>query len=351
MNSKLNGVLQLIDKLSENQANDIINEIYSMLKVCQEQTDASVYSLNSEEIKVCRYCGSVHIVKNGKDRHGHTRYLCRDCKRTFGSTSGSVVSRTHKDANTWQEYIKNMLLGFTLKECAFNCRISIQTAFVWRHKILNALSDSSFAPEFNGLIEMDEMYIKISYKGNHKNSKKFVMPRESYKRGSDNHHPESANRSKACVLCVAERKNLFSGFIPCRGQMNKEVLENLFNNKVSNETIVITDGFRAYKQYFPSNDIEHVVLTSNYGKPSIKGPYHINNVNALHHRFRRFLEKHNGVSTKYLNNYLSLFIWMENNKNCDRNQKMKSELCRIGSYITSVELSNFKPIPDLAPVA
>jgi transposase-like protein len=35
-----------------------------------------------KEIK-CKYCGSVHIVKNGFQENRNQRYICRDCKKSF----------------------------------------------------------------------------------------------------------------------------------------------------------------------------------------------------------------------------------------------------------------------------
>lgn len=36
----------------------------------------------------------------------------------------------------------------------------------------------------------------------------------------------------------------------------------------------------------------------------LRGTYHVQNVNAYHSRFKRWLERFHGVATKYLPNYL-----------------------------------------------
>ena len=347
--NQINDILKLLKKLPENELDSIVGELYSKLTNDVNNTDNSVYTLIKEELPICHKCGSVHVVKNGKDAHGHTRYLCRGCGKSFGALSTSVVSRTRKDADTWQEYIKCMLQGLSIAKSAEACGIAIQTAFTWRHKILNALTEHSFSNSYTGLVEMDELFMRISYKGNHTKSKRFSMPRKSFKRGSDN--VCTSSNSKACVLCVVQRDKSFSGVIPCRGAINKPLLEQLFENKVSDETIILTDGYRAYNQYFRTTNAEHIVLPTNNHKPTVKGVYHINNVNALHHRFRKFLEKYNGVATKYLHNYLALFLWLENNKYCNKEDILSEELTKSGSYISGYSLTEFAPIPDLAPAA
>lgn len=348
-NNKFESILKLVENLPNNRKNEIIDEIYFKLAEEVGAVDNSVYTLNSETITFCRNCGSVNIVKNGKDRHGHTRFKCKDCGVIFGELTGTTVFGSHKDVRTWKRYISLLLDGRSIAKCAEECNISNQTSFVWRHKILNALTSKSFAPSYNGLIEMDEMYVRISYKGNHKNSKSFTMPRKAFKRGSDNHIP--GNNSKASILCIVERDKVFSGLITCRGTLNLPLLTEILDERISVESIVLTDGLRAYNQYFQNKNTEHIVLPAREKKPTVKGPYHINNVNALQRRFRRFLNDYNGVSTKYLNNYLALFLWLENHKYCKKQDLMLEEITRVGSYISATNLVAMAPVPELAPAA
>ena len=348
-NGSFERIINLVKTLPKERMQGVIDEIYSKLVLELNSVDNSVYGLNSESISYCKKCGSQNIVKNGKDRHGHTRYLCKKCRATFGELTGSAVFGSHKDASVWKKYISLLLDSASLSKCAKECSMSKQTAFIWRHKILNTLTRKSFSPFFNGLIEMDEMYVRISYKGNHKKSKGFTMPRKPFKRGSDNRIP--GNNSKASVLCVVERDRSFSAMVSCRGIINLPLLTKIFDERIADESIILTDGLRAYNQYFQNLRAEHVVLQSHGGKPTVNGPYHINNVNALQHRFRRFLADYNGVSTKYLNNYLALFLWMENNKHCNREKLLLEELNSPGAYVSAKKLAAAPPVPELAPAA
>ncbi len=349
---RVSDLMKVLDKLSSNEIADIANKLFNRLVAQEEKEDASVYNFSPDAVMACKHCGSLDFVKNGKDRHGHTRYICKDCHKTFSKTTHTVVSGTHKDADVWKKYITLMLEGKSIAYCAAQCEICMQTSFDWRHKILNALSQTSFSDNFNGLIEMDEMFVRISYKGNHKNSKNFVMPRESFKRGTDNRFND--NNSKACLLCVVERDKGFYGTIPCRGLLNYRLLGDIFDNRIADESIVMTDGAYQYGHYFKGQSaIEHIALKSSYNgsKPEVKGAFHINNVNALHKRFRAFIDKYNGVSTKYLGNYLSLFLWCENNKHSNKVSEMCKSLCKNGTNITATNLHCLAPVPELAPAA
>ena len=82
----------------------------------------------------CIYCGSSHVVKNGKRKDGTQRFLCRDCKKSFLPNSESVTSRTRKNLTVWTSYLNCMLDKKTLQETSRECGISMSTAFSWRHK-------------------------------------------------------------------------------------------------------------------------------------------------------------------------------------------------------------------------
>ena len=56
-----------------------------------------------------------------------------------------------------------------LRECARRCEISLDTAFKWRHRLLDSLQKIHGAVRLAGVVEVDEVYFSISYKG----SKKF----------------------------------------------------------------------------------------------------------------------------------------------------------------------------------
>ena len=158
----------------------------------------------SEDTSKCRNCGTEgSVIKFGKDKNGKQRYKCKCCNATFTSTSYSVVSHSHCSTDTWMEYIKLLLMGTSLTKSAEICGISVQTAFIWRHKILSVLQKDQNNRVMNGIVEVDDMFISISYKGNHKKSKNFTMPRKAYRRGNDN---TGSVFEKACIMCAVERK-------------------------------------------------------------------------------------------------------------------------------------------------
>ncbi len=295
----------------------------STLLTGNKQLDLSVYGLSSNDVHICHKCGSVKLAKHGCDARGNQRYKCKDCGSTRTAMSANIFSGSHKDAEQWKKFILFTLEGRSLRYCAEHCKISLPTSFNWRHKILSALTSEQFAEVFNGLVEIDEAFVNVSYKGNHSKSKKFTMPRPAYKRGSDNKTRKASE--KACVVCAAERNKGFSGVVTHRGALNHSILSEVFDNHITDDTIILTDESTALKKYFSTKPYAHMPLgttineTAEKNVPVVKGPYHINNINSLHQRFRDFLRQYNGVSTKHLNGYVALFIWLENERKREKN--------------------------------
>ena len=344
-----NNFVNVVEQLNEAELKIVANKILKMLSNVGKDTVQTV-----ESISKCRKCDSSQIVKFGKDKNGKQRYKCHSCGATFTSTSFSVVSHSHCHEDKWEEYIKLLLQGSTLEHSAKMCHISIRTAFLWRHKILSALQQDQDTRAMCGIVEADDMFFAISYKGNHKNSKKFVMPRAAFKRGSDNH---AQIGHRACVMCAVERKGHTYGEVLGVGLATQEMLSHAFKDRLAAESLEITDKANNFKKYFEEQSIElvqmgaHIKSRSQKGPPEVRGVYHIQNVNNLHHRFRQFLQSYNGVATKYLNHYLNLYIWIENHKkiaNVNLSEELKESLKKQKSYLPSKAILDMPALPSVA---
>lgn len=335
--------------LSEKELKRVSDALLDMLGVTSHSSSDSV-----KHIPKCRKCESERVIKFGVDKNGKQRYRCKCCGATFTETSYSVVSHTRHASNVWESYIHLLLVGASLAECAFQCGISIRTAFEWRHKILNALQRDQENRVMAGIIEADEMFLPISYKGNHKNSKRFTMPRRAFHRGSDN---RSNDVPKACIMCAVERNGQSYGEVLGLGQPTTKMVDHAFGKRIVPDSIMLSDGALAMKNYFAKKDnIELIKLKSSVsgrhrgGDPEIRGIYHIQTVNNFHNRLQRFLRRYNGVSTKYLNHYINLFVWIENHKLMESRLEdtLQRYICEKDTYIASKNLPDRAPVPCVA---
>lgn len=190
-----------------------------------------------------------------------------------------------------------MLNHLPIRKSAITCGINKTTAFVWRHKILDALSIKvEREVKLSGVIEVDETFFNISYKGMRN------LPREPHKRGF--HSPKRGiSNDQVCVTCAVDRNKNSYGKISNLGRVRIEDLVKLFEGRVEGESIICSDSNKAYRKFVEGMGCKHVGVES--GKYR-NGIYHINHINAYHSRLKTFLRKFNGVATKYLNNYV---VW------------------------------------------
>ena len=92
--------------------------------------------------------------------------------------------------------------------------------------------------------------------------------------------------------------------------------------------------------------------SSNSHKPEIQGEHHLKHINTMHGQIRRFLKPFYGVSTKYLENYLSLYIWIRTNKALKQKNKIEglsiTRASAVDCYVSRKTLDALPAVPECA---
>ena len=253
---------------------------------------------NSPNKSACPHCAYKEFIKVGKTRNVQ-RYKCKGCGKTFGLNTNTFVHKTHKPLVMWDRYIQLMQDTLPIWRIAQELEISTRTAFYWRHKILNALK-KIIAPQLNGIVEADETFFRLSYKGQKKD-----LPRRAHKRGGQA-GKRGASKQQVCVLTAIDRNKSNWMKAVCLGHMSTLNLEDNFANQVTADSVLVTDKHRAYIKFCENKKLQHEAAYAGTRRP---GAYHMQNVNALHSQLKRFVRRFNGVATKYLDNYLVYWQW------------------------------------------
>lgn len=373
---ELNDLMKTLKKLPKDQQQDIVSQIMVMMQSTSDKNNCNTLVMEhyfKNEKPNCPHCHAKanlgFIVKKGKS-NGVQRFFCKACNKYFFPASGTAFERTRKSSDTWMKFIELTISGASLKQCAEECHIAYQTAFTWRHKVLNTFRVQQDAVTMSGEIELDEMLIPISYKGNHVQGKNFFerklnrdntnndMPRKSFQRGSDNKSLSSKN--KACVFCMVKDGNKgFYAAVPGVGFMNPSMLDRTIAKHVDkDDTLLIADQYKVTANYLDSNDYKYMILASNTSpnvsehKAEVRDGYHLQHINAMHMHLRKFLSKYCGVSTKYLENYISLYIWLKNVAACRQKKYTKkvsiSRMATSDCYISRKELEALPAVPKCA---
>ena len=100
------------------------------------------------------------------------------------------------------------------------------------------------------------------------------------------------------------------------GKITKSDIKESFQSPLPQTSTLCSDGNTSYKGYSIDNNLNHIVLRTDLRQYVKKGIYHIQHVNEMHNRLKKWLDNtFCGVSTKYLQNYLNCFFLREKLKN------------------------------------
>ena len=146
-------------------------------------------------------CGGTHVQRNGRRRNGTQKFICKDCGKTFSIRKNSIFSGTRKPMSVWHKYMDCMAEGLTLDESAERCGISHKTAFTWRHKILDAMSKNEDGSGLDGIVEADETFLRVSYKGEAALFSSGEVERDARRHGGGSHKKGAVRRIGLRPMC------------------------------------------------------------------------------------------------------------------------------------------------------
>lgn len=355
-----------IDNLSEDQLIVLVERVLCKIKANAEKTNnvkeiieknfpkivgSGQYEPKSQStIECCLHCGSISIKKHGKTTGGVQRYKCKDCGKTFTENYGLITHYSHLSDWQWREIIRGIVDSLSLTDIAKNIGTSSSTVWSCRLKVYQTLKNIyGYCDTFNNIVEADGKYLRVSFKG--KRDKNFFveqlgrLPRHNRSRKDRMEYIDSCgkyqellqNKPKllkemlyskqkrmvgrdtidirhqhVCILTAIDRVgNLYIEPVSAGTATAKEVYSR-FVNKITKDSIIVTDGHRSYKEYVKNEQINHVTVK---GGSYVNGAFSLSRVNGLHSSMERFFKHHEyKPATKYLDLYLMMFWWIQKNK-------------------------------------
>jgi len=253
----------------------------------------------------CPHCSSDRIRANGKLK-GVQRYVCNGCKKNFSQTTGKFWFAINKKEKL-NRYLYCLLSGYSIGKSAKETGISIQTSFDWRHKLLTSFSSVS-VEEFQGIVESDDLFFAYSEKGNRNLDRK---PKQRGEKASK----AGISNEKVAVVATCDRSGNKDFKVATRGRISKKDLDSILKGKLNKVEVLCSDSHRSYGAFAKANTITHKKFNASKGQPTVDKVYHVQNVNNMDMRLRKFMDSFNGVATKYLQNYLNWFLVLEKIKN------------------------------------
>lgn len=343
--STVQSLMSDISKLSNYHKEQLLNYLEEDLTLNSYATEVTkeVAEGRFSKGKVCPFCGHSKILKHGIF-HGKNsdkqRYKCQnsECKKTFTEYILSPAYNSKKNLKQWLLYAKCMINGYSIRKCAAIVGINIATSFFWRHKLLEALTNYIGVGSVSGVVEVDETFFPESFKGNHKNSKNFVMPRKSRKRGKEVKKRGISNE-QVCVVCSQDRLGNMITELVCKGRVKHSDLQRLFENRVEDDAIFCTDSHRSYIKFAQNLGIElHQIKSGRH----TDGVYHIQHISAFHSNLKGWIQRFKGVATKYLQNYLYWFKWLQMFSDDKDIVKGKNLMVQASTAITEIVIKDLQ---------
>ncbi len=298
-------IKELFAQLPMSAQTELLNELLQ-----EQELQGKILIEAQEELsskrkkKPCPHCTSINVYKRGKQQ-GVQMYQCNDCNRWYSETTGTPLYDI-KLKSKWQSYLRCMEQGMPIKKIAIEIGISIQTSFDWRHKILSSL-DQLVPEQLSSEVECDELELALNNKGSRN------LDRKPRKRGND--FKRNVGKEEVTVVQVVtaiERKGEKYLKAVASKRLSKKDIAKVLDGKLADNTTLITDKHPSFKAFAKDNPgIKHKTLLAKDHVDRNDKTIHLQKVNNVHAEIRKFLRPFNGVSSKYLQNYLNWYAYAD----------------------------------------
>lgn len=306
---------QILDELglmSPRQIEDLLDRAFA---VRSGRLALGVIEARAEARRNCPHCGHERRQKWGTTRTGVQRFRCMGCGRTYSGLTGTAVCGLHRP-DQFLEAIDDMLSDQPLscRKLAARLKRTKDTIWRWRMMVLEAITGAS-AGRFEGVVEADETFQRESRKGSREWARHKADPASHPQPPRLQWHRYKSGRLKMQrglsrwqlpLLTVMDRGgSRFLERIPDRRSIT---IDAALWPVVAPDAVLCSDGAAAYTIFARKHSLAHFQVHNAPGKRLATPAHHIQNVNALHSRYKAFIRPFKGPASKYLEGYLRWFL-------------------------------------------
>lgn len=268
-----------------------------------ETNEAAI--LNSIEIKSCRHCNSEKIKKNGKNENGVQIYFCKECRKKFNPTTGTIFEGHKISITEWIEFLLNIFnYGSTTLTSKVN-KNSMNTAIFWLHKIFLILREYQKNIILKDKVYIDEMFYSVI---------------KSDIKTKDGKKLRGLSKNQHCIGIGCDKNNIFAK-VECLGKTSTEITKETFINHIEKGSRLIHDDEKSHILLVEKLDL----IDESYKSIWLKKQDDKNNpLRPINHQcdlIRQFLNTHSGFDREDLQDYLNLYCFM-NSKPSNKLEKV-----------------------------
>jgi transposase-like protein len=249
------------------------------------------------QLPACPHCASTRIVRNGC-ASGLQRYKCRGCQRTFNALSKTPLARLRMKAK-WLHHEDVLVQGLVIRLASAELVVAPSTAFRWRHRFLQ-LAQPVKVQALTGVVEADETFFLRSSKGQ--------RPGRTPRKRGGKASRKDRGEDLIPILVARDRSGATADFL--LEAVSKECFSAVLRPRVQADAILCSDGSAAMAATAAELGVHHEAMNLSAGE-RVRGPWHIQNVNAYHGRLKGWMHRFRGVATSYLESYLGWFCALD----------------------------------------
>jgi transposase-like protein len=259
---------------------------------------------------VCPHCGIIgdhYPLKASPNSKRPVRkgvWKCKDCRKQFSVTVGTIFEGSHIPLNKWLHAIFLMCSskkGISAHQLHRMLGVTYKSAWFMAHRIRYALSQPELTDKLKGIVEADETYVGGKGKG---------------KRGR-------GATKKTPVASLVERDGRVRSKVV--DHVTAQNLKGHIRDNVDKSATMMTDDFKSYvgleKEFKDHQIINHSQ------KEYVRGIVHTNTVEGYFSILKRGINGiYQHVSKHHLHRYLSEFDFRYNLRKVSDNERTVSAL-------------------------
>ena len=301
----------------------------------------------------CGFCGSIAIKRHGTTANGNPRMICKDCGKTWtlSETPDTRLARSQMSA-LMMGIIDNLPISKLAERMGVSRSTAhqhkIQVGDILYHRMAQELGevDEKGTPifTFEGITQCDEWYCQVSFKG--KRDPEFFIfklrrfPRHNMTvaeqneylkvnglweqvteipgfleelRDNTRNYKRGISNEQVCILVAIDDDRRLIAKPVSVGRLETSDARKVLSGRLGEGTTLVTDSHGAYPTLAKQENTRHVQIPS--GEHS-NGPFNLGAVNGIHSQIEKMLPEsaERLPATKYLNQYMALFIWLWQHK-------------------------------------
>lgn len=145
------------------------------------------------------------------------------------------------------------------------------------------------------------------------------------------------SKEQICVVVAHDRNGQILSQMAGKGRISAIELDEVLGSHIDTSALLCTDTATNYKKFTVMEGLQHETINVSKKEYKKKGIYHIQHVNGYHKRLKKWIDRFQGVATKYLDNYLIRHRFLELNKKMSFQERMKEMLlnsCKQVNFTT-----------------